>query len=78
MMMMMAGKKHGQGELHYVNGDVFRGEWKGDFACGTGLLQYANGKGTTTTTTTATTAATTTTTTTSGNDAKRAPLALPC
>lgn len=24
----MAAKKHGQGELYYANGDMFRGEWK--------------------------------------------------
>lgn len=33
----------GHGELHYVNGDVFRGDWKNDFACGHGELNYANG-----------------------------------
>lgn len=37
------GKKHGSGELHYVNGDIFRGDWKGDFATGLGVLQYSNG-----------------------------------
>jgi hypothetical protein len=41
--MDVSGKKHGQGELHYINGDVFRGEWRNDYASGQGVLHYANG-----------------------------------
>ncbi len=26
--------RSGLGELHYVNGDVFTGQWSNDFACG--------------------------------------------
>jgi len=37
------GKKEGLGELHYVNGDVFKGAWRKDFACGHGILAYVNG-----------------------------------
>ena len=37
-----AGKKHGDGELQYANGDVFRGEWSDDHATGRGVLYYAN------------------------------------
>ena len=37
-----AAKKHGQGELYYANGDMFRGEWVADRASGSGVLMYAN------------------------------------
>ena len=37
-----AAKKHGQGELYYANGDMFRGEWHQDRASGNGVLMYAN------------------------------------
>ena len=33
----------GTGELLYVNGDKFRGEWLDDKAHGIGTLEYANG-----------------------------------
>jgi hypothetical protein len=31
------------GELLYVNGDRFHGQWVDDKACGEGVLEYANG-----------------------------------
>lgn len=39
---MVAGCCRLQGELHYANGDVFRGDWKDDHANGRGILEYSN------------------------------------
>ena len=37
------GKKHGQGQLKYENGDFFEGKWENDQRTGYGICTYADG-----------------------------------
>ena len=40
---MQGGKKHGQGEFRFVNGNIYKGEFKWGKMCGKGVYKWMDG-----------------------------------